>query len=276
MCGTCGCGEPGPTGHSGGDAAHAHGHADGHPHPHGHADGHPHPHAHARDADHAARHARESRRVAVERSILEENRAQAAALAASWAARGIDAIALLGGPGAGKTTLLEATFRAAGAAGAAEQAVVEGDCATDLDAERVRATGASAVQVATGTLCHLDAHLVGHAAEALPLERVRRLWIENVGNLVCPAPFPCGEHRRVALVSVTEGDDKPEKYPALFASADLLLITKSDLLPHVDFDVARCQAGAERVRPGLPSLVISARSGAGLPAWHAWVRGEAA
>jgi hydrogenase nickel incorporation protein HypB len=150
--------------------------------------------------------------------------------------------------------------------------VVEGDCATDHDARRVAACGARAVQVATGALCHLDAHLVEHALERLDLAGVARLWIENVGNLVCPAPFPCGEHRRVVLVSVPEGDDKPEKYPALFAAADLLVIAKADLLPYVDFDVARCLAAAREARPGMPWLQVSARTGEGLSAWLDWAR----
>ena len=213
------------------------------------------------------------RRLAVERSLLEHNRENAARLAARLAGRGIDSIGLVGGPGSGKTTLLEASFARLGPAAAARELVVEGDCATDLDARRVTAVGARAVQVATGSLCHLDAHLVEHALEAIPLDAVARLWIENVGNLVCPAPFPCGERRRVALVSVAEGDDKPEKYPALFAGADLLVISKIDLLPHVAFDPARCIAGARRARPGLPALALSARSGAGLDDWLAWLQG---
>jgi hydrogenase nickel incorporation protein HypB len=130
------------------------------------------------------------------------------------------------------------------------------------------------VQVVTGAVCHLDAHMVEHALEALDLAGVSRLWIENVGNLVCPAPFACGESRRAVLVSVTEGDDKPEKYPALFATADVLVLSKVDLLPHVDFDPARCVAAARRVRPGLAALACSARSGEGLDAWLAWLGGE--
>ena len=217
-----------------------------------------------------------SRIVAVERSLLEHNRVHAESLAKQLAAHGIDAIGLLGGPGAGKTALLEATFDALGREAAAAEAVVEGDCATDFDARRIAAKGARVTQVATGSLCHLDAHLVEHALGDLDLSGVARLWIENVGNLVCPAPFPCGERRRVVVLSVAEGDDKPEKYPAMIAGADLLLISKADLLPHVDFDVARCIAGARKVRPGLPALVVSARSGQGMDSWLAWVRGEGA
>jgi hydrogenase nickel incorporation protein HypB len=216
------------------------------------------------------------RRLAVERSLHDHNRVHAESLAKRLAARGIDAIGLLGGPGAGKTALLEATFEHLGREDAAREAVVEGDCATDFDARRVAAKGARVAQVATGSLCHLDAHLVEHALDEIDLSGVDRLWIENVGNLVCPAPFPCGERRRVVLISVAEGDDKPEKYPAMFAGADLLVISKADLLPYVDFDVARCIAGARRARPGLPALVLSARNGTGLDSWLAWVNGEGA
>lgn len=246
MCGTCGCGQP-ATGSSGPRAG-----PSGHAHEHG---------------------AGEARRLAVERSLLADNATRAERLRARLAAAGVEAIGLLGGPGAGKTALLEVTFARLGRAAAAREAVVEGDCATDLDARRVAAHGARVVQVETGGLCHLDAHLVEHALERLDLAGVARLWIENVGNLVCPAAFPCGEARRAVLVSVAEGDDKPEKYPALLASADLLVLSKADLLPHVDFDVERCVAGARRVKPELPWLLLSARDGRGLAAWLAWAAG---
>jgi hydrogenase nickel incorporation protein HypB len=238
MCGTCGCGEPAPSRRA---AVHAHGHE------------------------------AEARRVAVEESLLAENDRHARALAARLRQLGVDAIGLVGGPGAGKTTLLEATLDRLAEPGA--DAVVEGDCASDLDARRIEAAGARVTQVETGSLCHLDAHLVGHALDALDLRGVRRLWIENVGNLVCPAAFACGEARRATLISAAEGDDKPEKYPAILASSDLLVVTKSDLLPHVDFDVAACIARARRIVPDLPALLLSARTGEGMDAWLDWVRG---
>jgi len=252
MCGICGCGEPGPALRR--------------------IPGHDHPHEHGRDPQHL--HHDAQRRVEVERSLFAENDARAARLRASLAERGIEAIGLLGGPGAGKTTLLEATFARLGRA-ARDEAVVEGDCATDLDARRIAACGARVAQVATGSLCHLDAHLVEHALEALDLRGVSRLWVENVGNLVCPAPFSCGESRRALLVSVPEGDDKPAKYPAAVAATDLLVVTKSDLLPHVPFDLGRCLAHARAVKPGLQALVLSARTGEGMAEWIAWVRGGA-
>ncbi len=245
MCGTCGCGRPEAPG---GGAAHA---------GHGHE------------------HATERRRIDVERSLLAENDLRAEALRKRLAERGLEAIGLLGGPGAGKTSLLEATFERLGEAVRAE-AVVEGDCAGDLDARRLAARGARVAQVATGGLCHLDAHLVGHALEELDLDGVRRLWIENVGNLVCPAPFRCGEARRALLISTPEGDDKPAKYPASIAAADLLVVSKTDLLPHVPFDPERCVAEARRVAPELPVLFVSARTGEGLDAWLRWVETGAA
>jgi hydrogenase nickel incorporation protein HypB len=235
MCGTCGCGETA---------------------------------APARVQGHA--HHGEAQRIEVEESLLADNDRHARQVEAALRARGIDAIGVVGGPGAGKTTLLEATLARLAEPGA--DAVVEGDCATDLDARRIAAAGARVSQVETGSLCHLDAHLVGHALDGLDLAGVRRLWIENVGNLVCPAAFACGEARRVVLISVAEGDDKPEKYPAVLAGADLLLITKSDLLPHVDFDVARCLERVQKVAFGLPVLVLSARTGEGMAEWLAWVR----
>jgi hydrogenase nickel incorporation protein HypB len=211
-----------------------------------------------------------TRRIEVEQSLLAENHLRAEQLRAGLAARGVEAIGLLGGPGAGKTTLLEATFDRLGR-DVQREAVVEGDCAGDLDARRIAARGARVTQVATGSLCHLDAHLVGHALETLELEGVSRLWIENVGNLVCPAPFPCGESRRVLLLSTPEGDDKPAKYPAAVAAADLLVITKVDLLPHVPFDVDRCAAAARAQKHDLPVLQVSARSGEGMEGWMDWL-----
>jgi hydrogenase nickel incorporation protein HypB len=236
MCGTCGCG------HS--EDAHT--------------------------SQRASVRAGATRRIEVERSLLAENDLQSERLRKRLAARGVEAIGLMGGPGAGKTTLLEATFERFGD-GARDEAVVEGDCAGDFDARRIAACGARVTQVATGSLCHLDAHLVGHALEKLELDGVSRLWIENVGNLVCPAPFPCGESRRVMLVSTPEGDDKPAKYPATVAAVDLLLVTKIDLLPHVSFDPGRCAAAARRVKPGLPIIHLSACSGEGMDEWMDWV-----
>lgn len=210
------------------------------------------------------------RRVRVEADLLEENARHAAANRARLDAAGVLAVDLVSGPGAGKTTLLERTV------GALESdrsiAVIEGDQAGERDAERLRTLGIPVVQINTGRGCHLDAHQVGHALEALPLRRGSLLFLENVGNLVCPAAFPLGAHWRVALLSSPEGDDKPLKYPDLFAGADLLLLTKADLAPYVDFDCAAAIEHARRVRPGLPVTVLSARSDEGLDGWLRWLR----
>jgi len=173
-------------------------------------------------------------------------------------------------PGSGKTSLLARTIEAL--RGELPIAVIEGDQQTANDAERIRAAGAPAVQINTGKGCHLDAHMVGHAAHDLPLADGGLLLIENVGNLVCPAAFDLGEAHKVVVLSVTEGEDKPVKYPDMFAAADVLLLNKIDLLPHVDFDVARALAYARQVNPGIRVFELSARSGQGLAAWLDWLR----
>jgi hydrogenase nickel incorporation protein HypB len=154
--------------------------------------------------------------------------------------------------------------------------VIEGDQQTNRDAERIRATGAPAVQINTGKGCHLDAHMVGHALDRLSLASGGLLFIENVGNLVCPAAFDLGEAHKVVVLSVTEGEDKPLKYPDMFAASDLMLLTKVDLLPHLEFDVRACLAAALRVNPRIEVLAISSRTGEGLAAFYAWIAARAA
>jgi hydrogenase nickel incorporation protein HypB len=200
--------------------------------------------------------------LAKNRLFAEENRSVLARL-------GVPALNLLSSPGAGKTTLLVRTIR--DLAGRLAFSVIEGDQATRIDADRIAATGAPAIQINTGKGCHLEAHSVGHAIAQLAPARGAVLAIENVGNLVCPADFDLGETRRVVLLSVTEGDDKPLKYPNIFASADLVIFTKVDLLPHVDFDLERCAAHAARVRPGIEVMGVSSRTGEGLARWYDWV-----
>ena len=218
----------------------------------------------------------QERIVQVERDILSKNNDYAAANRARLAAAGMFALNLVSSPGSGKTSLLVRTI-----ADLKERfpiAVVEGDQQTANDAERIRATGVPAIQVNTGKGCHLDAHMVGHALDALPLEAGGLLFIENVGNLVCPAAFDLGEAHKVVVLSVTEGEDKPLKYPDMFAAADLMLINKVDLLPHLDFDLARTIEYARRVNPRIEVLLVSARTGEGLPTFYAWLakRAEAA
>ncbi|MBK7794426.1 MAG: hydrogenase nickel incorporation protein HypB [Betaproteobacteria bacterium] len=300
MCTTCGCGggETRIDGVPVADHEHVHTHADGttHAHPHEHVGDHAHDHAGARWHRHAdgawhshdhgqvgaaplgAAHApgiAAERIVQIERDILAKNDAFARENRALFADRGVFALNLVSSPGSGKTTLLVRTIEAL--RGRLATAVIEGDQQTSRDADRVRATGAPAIQINTGKGCHLDAHMVGQALRQLPLADGSLLLIENVGNLVCPAAFDLGEAHKVVILSVTEGEDKPIKYPDLFHAADLLLVNKVDLLPHLDFDVEAAVAFAHRVRPGLEVIRVSATTGEGFEAWLAWLdRGVAA
>ena len=216
----------------------------------------------------------QERTIRIEQDILSKNDAFADANRNRLLNAGVFALNLVSSPGSGKTSLLVRTI--ADLKDQWEIAVIEGDQQTSRDAERIRATGAQAVQINTGKGCHLDAHMVGHALQCLSLERGGLLFIENVGNLVCPAAFDLGEAFKVVVLSVTEGEDKPLKYPDMFAAADLMLLNKSDLLPHLDFDVGACFAAAARVNPRLQILTVSARTGEGLAAFHAWIEGRAA
>jgi hydrogenase nickel incorporation protein HypB len=187
-----------------------------------------------------------------------------------WLAhRDIAAFNLTSSPGAGKTTLLERTI--GDLRGRTPIAVVEGDQETLLDAERIQATGCRAVQINTGPGCHLDAAMVRTALDALDPEPATLLFIENVGNLVCPAMFDLGERAMVVIISVTEGADKPLKYPHMFAAAKLVLINKVDLLPYVDFDLDVCTANARSVNPRVDVLPVSATTGQGVASWYQWI-----
>ncbi|BAU48734.1 hydrogenase nickel incorporation protein HypB [Sulfurifustis variabilis] len=211
--------------------------------------------------------------VSVLRGLLSENDLQARHNRTHFDAHGVLAVNLMSSPGAGKTRLLEATIDAL--RDELRIAVIEGDLETENDAERVRAKGVAALQITTGTACHLDAHMVHDALHRLPLDGVDLVFIENVGNLVCPASFDLGQHRNVVLLSATEGDDKPAKYPVMFRGADLALLTKSDLLPVLDdFEPARAEAALRALASRAPLLTISARTGDGLEGWLAWLRGE--
>jgi hydrogenase nickel incorporation protein HypB len=210
--------------------------------------------------------------VQIEQDILSKNDRYAAANRAWFLARGILALNLVSSPGSGKTTLLTRSIQ--DLKGLYPLAVIEGDQQTSYDADRIRATGVPALQINTGKGCHLDAHMVGHAIESLgPVEK-SLLFIENVGNLVCPAAFDLGEAHKVAILSVTEGEDKPLKYPDMFHAADLMILNKIDLLPYLDFDVAKCLDYARRVNPKIEVLQVSARSGEGLGAWYAWLQDQ--
>src|SRR3954453_20747917 len=227
----------------------------------------PPPHPHAQDHDHDLTHDPGTHTLELEVAVLAKNDELAARNRTWLLERRVTALNLMSSPGAGKTTLLGRTV----AASPRPVSVIEGDQETLFDAERIRRAGARAVQVNTGAGCHLDAAMVARALTALQPEDGSLLFVENVGNLVCPALFDLGELRKVVVISVTEGDDKPLKYPHMFAAADLVLVNKTDLLPYVDFDLDRLSADARRLNPGLELLPVSARSGEGLDAWEAWL-----
>jgi hydrogenase nickel incorporation protein HypB len=265
-----------PTHDHGHERAHDHGHehagAHVHEHEHAHADGavHRHAHGHAHAPDSAADPVPEAARtVALEQAILAKNQRLAERNRGWLAGREILALNLMSSPGSGKTTLLERTLR--DLRGQRTIAVVEGDQASFNDAERIRATGAPVVQINTGAGCHLEADQFARALWQLKPAAGSIVLIENVGNLVCPALFDLGEHAKVVILSVTEGEDKPVKYPHMFRACTLMLLSKTDLLPHVDFDVERCVAYARQVNPRIEVLQVSARSGAGLAAWYGWL-----
>lgn len=248
MCATCGCSDD--AGVKVVDPRHEHGHGHGHEHQH--------------------EHGHETRTVPLEVDLLAKNDALADRNRRRFAELGVVALNLMSSPGSGKTTLLERTITDLG--GAFPCAVLEGDQETLLDADRIGATGARVVQINTGAGCHLDADMVMQGLRALDPEQGSLLFVENVGNLVCPALFDLGESARVVIVSVTEGADKPLKYPHMFRTADLVLVNKIDLLPHVDFDVDRCAGYVRRARPDAEILQVSATRGDGLDAWYGWLR----
>jgi len=280
MCLTCGC----TTGEASfGTTPHTHRHADGTVHSHVQAPGHEHTqdHDHASALDPTALHygsgaagssapgQSQARLVQVERDILSANDEIARRNRAALAGRGIFALNLVSSPGSGKTSLLVETI--ARLSGRLSVAVIEGDQQTSFDADRIRATGAPALQINTGKGCHLDAAMIETALQRLAPVPDSVLMIENVGNLVCPAGFDLGEAHKVVVLSVTEGEDKPLKYPDMFHAASLMLLNKVDLLPHLRFDVARCIDNARRVNPEIEVMLVSATSGVGLDAWLDWI-----
>ena len=296
MCVVCGCSDAGATqGHA---QPHAHEHSHGHDHGHSHAHAHQHQHAHqptqaAGEQDGELHYGRGAARVSVpdknqkraqriETDILGENNRIARRNRAHFEAHGVTALNLVSSPGSGKTTLLCATIKAMRARHPGmDISVIEGDQQTSFDADRIRETGVPAIQVNTGKGCHLDAPMVAEAFNRLHThghghDHQGLLFIENVGNLVCPAMWDLGERAKIAILSVTEGEDKPIKYPDMFAAARLMVLTKVDLLPHLDFDVAQCIAFAQRVNPDIEVLLVSARTGVGMDAWLDWLLQDAA
>lgn len=279
MCTTCGCG--GTETHINGQAMHEHVGQDGrvyrhvHAHPHDHDHDYLHDHGHPHSGigavhSHAGR-VTQSRMVRIEQDILAKNNAHAGKNREFFKERGILALNLVSSPGSGKTALLVRTIAALDGQ---PVAVIEGDQQTSNDAERIRASGAPAIQINTGKGCHLDAQMVEQALPQLAPVHNSLLFIENVGNLVCPAAFDLGEAAKVAILSVTEGEDKPLKYPDMFRAARLMLLNKCDLLPYLQFNVEQTIENAHRVNPAIEVIQISVASGAGMQDWLAWLQRE--
>ncbi|MFQ2257451.1 hydrogenase nickel incorporation protein HypB [Aeromonas dhakensis] len=276
-------------GHEGHDHSHEHHHDHPHDHHHEHAHSHDHGHSHAHPHDHDHDHDHQQgdlhygkgeaglsvpgmgqrQLIAIEMDVLAKNNALAAHNREHFDEAAQLVLNLVSSPGSGKTTLLCETLRRL--EGQRPCAVIEGDQQTSSDADRIRATGVPAVQINTGKGCHLDAKMVHDACHQLPANPGGILFIENVGNLVCPASFDLGEKYKVAILSVTEGEEKPLKYPDMFAAAQLMVINKIDLLPYVSFDVARCIENAKRVNPYIQVIQVSATTGEGMDAWLNWL-----
>lgn len=258
MCDTCGCGSNSTTFTKHGDKHHHHG--DGHHHDHSHD--HDHAHSHGHDHHH-------DRTIEIEQDVLGENNLLAQRNRGYFEAKNIFALNLVSSPGSGKTTLLEKTLVELKEV---SSAVIEGDQQTMNDADRVAATGVPVLQINTGNGCHLDANMIHTAYGELKLENDSVLFIENVGNLVCPALFDLGENKRVVIISVTEGEDKPAKYPTMFDAADICIINKIDLLPYVQFDVVKCKEHALKVNHHLEFFELSATTGEGMDTWLDWLK----
>jgi len=270
MCDTCGCGNgtnplrisrPGEAG-ADHNKDHGHHHDHDHPHSHGHHHGHDQNHDHSHDSS-------KQRLIRVEEDILGKNNLLASRNRGYFEALKVLALNLMSSPGSGKTTLLEKTIRAL--EGRRPVAVIEGDQQTMNDADRIHKTGTPVVQVNTGNGCHLDAGMIRQALDQLEVQEDSILFIENVGNLVCPSLFELGEKNRVVIISVTEGDDKPLKYPTMFEHAHTCIINKTDLLPYVDFDMELVKKYALSVNPHLHIMEMSARTGEGVEAWISWL-----
>jgi len=266
MCTVCGCGE----GESRIEGTTDHSHDHQHNHEHNQNSGNLHygkgpAHSHAPGMS-------QTRMVKIEQDILSKNNEYALLNRTLFSNKSMLTLNLVSSPGSGKTTLLTRTLT--DLKNELTLAVIEGDQETSHDAERIRATGVPAIQINTGKGCHLDAHQVGHAIEHLNPQDNSVMFIENVGNLVCPAAFDLGEAHKVAILSITEGEDKPIKYPDMFHAADLLLLNKIDLLPYLDFDIEKCMAFARRVNPNIQIIKTSATTGEGMDDWYQWIKAK--
>ncbi len=252
MCDSCGCSQPA-------DAVKILKPGEVADHHHHHDHGHSHDHDHGRTID-------------IEQDVLMQNNMLAQRNRGWFEAKGIVALNLVSSPGSGKTTVLERTIT--DLKKELSISVIEGDQQTLNDADRINATGAEVVQVNTGQGCHLDAEMIRKAVDKLNPPEKSILMVENVGNLVCPALFDLGEAGKVVIISVTEGDDKPQKYPTMFAASTLCLINKIDLLPYVNFDVDKCEDAARKVNPKLEFMRLSATTGEGMDQWYDWLRAK--
>lgn len=280
MCGTCGCGSDsnGPVISKPGEHKHSHEHEhshkehhhhhDGHSHEHHHHDGHSHEHSHSHDHSHDHKH----KVLEIEQDILQNNQVLAARNRGYFEAKNIFALNLVSSPGSGKTAILERTL-----ADLKEKIsfyVIEGDQQTLNDANRIDALNIPVVQINTGKGCHLESDMVYNAVKKLDIKNDSILMIENVGNLVCPSMFDLGENKRVVIISTTEGEDKPIKYPDMFHTSDICIINKIDLLPYVNIDIQKLKDYALQVNPKLQFFEVSATTGEGMEAWYKWLQGQ--
>ncbi|KTD14114.1 hydrogenase nickel incorporation protein HypB [Legionella israelensis] len=226
-------------------------------------------HIHDQDVNEIHHHQSDRNIIVVEEDLLAKNKQYAIKNRAHFQQKNIIALNLMSSPGAGKTTLLGKTFQSLKKY--KRMAVIVGDQQTDEDAAKLKECGAQALQINTGRVCHLDAHMIGHAVEELSIQDNTLLFIENVGNLVCPASFDLGETHKIVLLSITEGDNKPLKYPDMFRGADLVLITKMDLLPYVQFDLDQCEDYIRRINQKVRILHLASTSDQGIHDWHQWL-----
>jgi len=269
MCETCGCGNPDETNIH--DPKHDHDHE----HEHGHepGPGHEHTHEHEHEHDghkHTHPHEHPHKKVInLNRDILSENNRLAERNRGYFEGKHVFSLNIVSSPGSGKTSILEKTIR--DLISTYKFFVIEGDQQTTRDADRIERSGAAAIQINTGTGCHLDAKMIHLALKKMEPDNHSILFIENVGNLVCPALFDLGEQKRVLVISVTEGDDKPLKYPYMFQSADLCIINKTDLLPYVDFNVENAMNYARQLNPDIEFILMSAKTGEGMTEWYDWL-----
>jgi len=293
MCDTCGCGQPGDKvkimkpgelpereshthtythshqhNHEGGDHAHTHQHE--YSHTHAHVGDHHHDHEHEHDHHHDHPGHSHARKIEVEQDLLARNNLMAERNRGYFEAKNIVALNFVSSPGSGKTTLLERTVQELKKEFSFY--VMEGDQQTMNDANRIHQTGVPVIQINTGAGCHLDADMIHKSIQKLEPDNDSFLMIENVGNLVCPALFDLGESVRVVIMSVTEGDDKPVKYPNMFQTSDLCIINKTDLLPYVDFNMGKAREYAQQINPQLEIIELSARTGEGIEGWFKWLK----